>query len=239
MSIGSRIKQRREELGYTQPKLAELVGVSKGTIGNYESNVSSPNEDILFKLFDILKCDANFLYQDNIDWEVFDETSPSEKEHIKKYRKLDTYGKEAVDGVLEVEYKRCTEGALQDKFKRTITINRFSIHKVSAGAGYDLNDGDQWKTLTVIDTPEARAADFAVEIDGDSMEPTYYSGDIVYVVKTTEIPVGTIGIFIQDGHGYIKEAGKNRLISHNKKFPDISGEVKIIGKVIGTAELPD
>lgn len=32
MSIGSRIKQRREELGYTQPQLASLIGVSKGTI---------------------------------------------------------------------------------------------------------------------------------------------------------------------------------------------------------------
>lgn len=107
MSIGSRIKQRREELGYTQPKLAKLVGVSKGTIGNYESNISSPNEEILFKLFDVLNCDANFLYQDNIDWNVLGEANPSEKKHIEKYRTLDTYGKEAVDSILDVEYRRC------------------------------------------------------------------------------------------------------------------------------------
>ena len=64
MSIGDRIKQRRKELKLTQPKLAEIVGVSKGTIGNYESNLCSPNEKILFKLFSALECDANFLYQD-------------------------------------------------------------------------------------------------------------------------------------------------------------------------------
>lgn len=66
MSIGSRIKQRREELGLTQPELAKLVGISKGSIGNYESNVSSPNEKILFKLFEILKCDANFLRNEQV-----------------------------------------------------------------------------------------------------------------------------------------------------------------------------
>lgn len=107
MSIGSRIKQRREELGYTQPQLAKLVGVSKGSIGNYESNVSSPNENILFKLFDVLQCDANFLYQDDIKIELTNFFTEEEKQHIKKYRLLDQHGQKAVDSVLDIEYERC------------------------------------------------------------------------------------------------------------------------------------
>lgn len=109
MSIGSRIKQRREELGYTQPQLAKLVGVSKGSIGNYESNVSSPNENILFKLFDVLQCDANFLYQDDIKIELTNFFTEEEKQHIKKYRLLDQHGQKAVDSVLDVEYERCSK----------------------------------------------------------------------------------------------------------------------------------
>lgn len=107
MSIGSRIKQRREELGYTQPQLAKLVGVSKGSIGNYESNVSSPNENILFKLFDVLQCDANFLYQDDIKIETTNFFTEEEKQHIKKYRLLDQHGQKAVNSVLDIEYERC------------------------------------------------------------------------------------------------------------------------------------
>ncbi len=109
MSIGSRIKQRREELGYTQPQLAEMVGVSKGSIGNYESNISSPNEETLFKLFDVLKCDANFLYQDNIDIQNLESFSTIEIQYIKKYRSLDEHGKRIIDFVLKEEYKRCSE----------------------------------------------------------------------------------------------------------------------------------
>ena len=67
MSIGSRLKLRREELGLTQTELAKLVGVSKGSIGNYESEISSPNENILIKLFSALDCDANYLYHDDIN----------------------------------------------------------------------------------------------------------------------------------------------------------------------------
>ncbi len=106
--IGTRIKQRREELGYTQPQLAELVGVSKGAIGNYESNVSSPNENILLKLFDVLQCDANFLYQDNIKTSPTNFYTEDEKQHIKKYRLLDQHGQKAVDSVLHIEYERCS-----------------------------------------------------------------------------------------------------------------------------------
>ncbi len=106
MSIGSRIKQRREELGLTQPELAKLIGVSKGSIGNYESGVSSPNEKILFKLFSALKCDANFLYQDDIKITEAENFTCEEKEHIKKYRSLDDHGKYTVNTVLDDECER-------------------------------------------------------------------------------------------------------------------------------------
>lgn len=69
MSIGSRIKQRREELGITQTELAALIGVTKGAIGNYETDANSPKASIMYKIFDVLKCDANFLYQDETNYQ--------------------------------------------------------------------------------------------------------------------------------------------------------------------------
>ena len=108
MSIGSRIKQRREELGMTQPELAQKIGVSKGSIGNYESGVSSPNENILFRLFEILKCDANYLYQDDINKkvEIDLDFSEHEKNMIKKYRALDHISQKAVNSIINIEYER-------------------------------------------------------------------------------------------------------------------------------------
>ena len=106
MSIGTRIKQRREELGLTQPTLAKMVGVSKGAIGNYESEVSSPNEPILIKLFDALQCDANFLYQDYIDINTGSNdfnVSDHEKDVIRAYRKQSPTVQAAIDRMLEIE----------------------------------------------------------------------------------------------------------------------------------------
>lgn len=114
MSIGSRIKQRREELGYTQTQLAKLIGISKGSIGNYESNISSPNENILFRLFDVLQCDANFLYQDDITIKETETLTEEEKRHLKKYRLLDQHGQKAVNSVLDVELERCSKAGAPD-----------------------------------------------------------------------------------------------------------------------------
>ena len=49
--------------------------------------------------------------------ELADMFSPSEQAHIKKYRLLDPYGKEAVDGVLDVESRRC-EAARKEQMEQ-------------------------------------------------------------------------------------------------------------------------
>lgn len=103
--IGDKIRERRLELGMTQLQLSQLTDIKKNTISNYENNVSSPSEDNIFKLMEALKCDANYLFE----WEEAEELKLSleEKKHIKKYRLVDTYGQEAVDKILDVEYRRC------------------------------------------------------------------------------------------------------------------------------------
>lgn len=110
MSIGSRIRERRESLGLTQVQLAELLGVTKGAIGNYETDANSPKASMLYKVFNVLQCDANYIFQDEIRERREHTASPWELEHlVKKYRLLDPYGKEAVDSVLDVECRRCTQ----------------------------------------------------------------------------------------------------------------------------------
>lgn len=238
MSIGSRIKERREELQITQVELAKMVGVSKGSIGNYESGVSAPNEKILYKLFTALNCDANYLYQDDMQILLSEnefKIKSSEKATIKKYRTLDEYGKKAVDDLIDNEYERC-----QQEKKIEVIQLPISELKVSAGTGNWIED-NRYGTIEVADTPASRKADLVIEINGDSMEPTFHSGDNVLVRLQPSVDIGEIGVFVKDSEGYIKELGKNRLISHNKKYDDIILDeytnIHCVGKVVGIAEV--
>lgn len=110
MGIGKRIKEARENLGLTQSELAGLVGVTGSAITNYEKETSHPKESVMYKLFEALKVDANYLFQDVAD--ISDSTNTvtiSELNHIKKYRQLDNYGKRIIDLLLDEEYRRCVE----------------------------------------------------------------------------------------------------------------------------------
>ena len=232
--IGDKIKERRNELNLKQSELSLMTGIKTTTISNYENNVSTPNEQNLYKLMDALKCDANFLFE----WEETEQLQPTyaERQQIKKYRSLDEYSKKAVDGLLNTEYDRCTYHTTEQEI---IHLPK-SVLKASAGSGNWL-DEQQLESVSVLDTPQSRKANLVIEVDGDSMSPTYENGDNVLVNTKSDVAIGDIGIFIVDGNGYIKKLGTDRLISVNTEYDDIIpaeySECRCVGKVLGKAEI--
>ena len=48
-------------------------------------------------------------------------------------------------------------------------------------------------------------AEFGIYVSGDSMEPRYHSGQIVWVKRCEELECGDIGIFVYDDCGYLKK----------------------------------
>lgn len=87
----------------------------------------------------------------------------------------------------------------------------------------------------VIKAPYMENADFIIGVNGDSMEPTFFDGDMVYVEKCQLIETGDIGIFIIHNECYIKEAGEDGLVSHNPRYKTIPGteEIQCVGRVLG------
>ena len=50
MSLGDRLRQRRQEMGLTRPQLAAKICVTPSAIANYENGISTPKPDILISL---------------------------------------------------------------------------------------------------------------------------------------------------------------------------------------------
>lgn len=113
MSFSSRLKERRESLGMSRNELAEAINVTPSAIGNYENGISFPKEEILYKIFSVLKVEPNYLWQDEMSENSHQfVVSFPEQEYIKKYRALDQYGKNTVDAVLNCENERCMQSGV-------------------------------------------------------------------------------------------------------------------------------
>ncbi len=61
-TMGAVIKQLREERSLTQSDLAKIIGVSSSTIGMWENDERSPNEDKKEIIADYFNVDMNYLY---------------------------------------------------------------------------------------------------------------------------------------------------------------------------------
>lgn len=249
MGIGNRIKEARLNLGYTQEELAKMLGVTKGAVANYEIETSHPKEPIMYKLFDALKVDANYLFQDEMGSNYPMKVSYNEMEHIKKYRSLDDTGKCHIDYELNREVKRVEEQQKQSEYIKKLetpaivdNISNIDMRLInyyyrvaSAGTGQIIFDMPPTKRIEIPNTPEYRKVDYAIGVNGSSMEPTFQDGDMLLVEMTDTVDVGEIGIFRIDNESYVKKLGETALISLNpaaKNIP-LNETAGCMGRVIG------
>lgn len=119
-------------------------------------------------------------------------------------------------------------------------IKPFYLTSASAGTGSWLYDDTPVEYITIPKTKKTTAADFVLEVRGDSMQPKYFDGDRVLVKKSDTITEGEIGIFILNNEAFIKKMGKGVLISLNPDYDNIAvseyDTISCAGKVIGVLE---
>lgn len=244
------LKSARKSTGMTQKDVSTALNISPNTYKNYEQGLREPNGDTIVALANLFGVSTDYLLgrptaqppTDALE-RLFTEKSFSalEEELLRKYMELPHEARQAVVRFIN----DATAKALQRKngtAPQKLLVMKRSLHKVSAGTGYDLNDSDAWETVTVKDTDDSRKADFLLEIEGDSMETTFHDGETVCVQQTPSVEVGEIGVFWVDGCGYIKELGNGCLISHNSSYDTIplqGTENRCIGRVLGTADVID
>ena len=81
--IGARIRKFREDRGYSQKELAELIGVSNSRISNWEQGINRPDADILVDLCKTLNVSPSELLDVHLK---DDELNDMERKVIKAYR---------------------------------------------------------------------------------------------------------------------------------------------------------
>ena len=233
--IGEQIKKYRNIKGMTQQYIADALGESSGrVIYNWEKGVGRPDCDKLARLCDLLDVSADELIGSKY---LIERPTAIEWTMLQKYRDLDDHGKEVVNFLINNEHNRVSTAS--KKSKPCMYKIRWYTLPASAGSG-NILDSDFAEELYVPESPEAEQADYVISVSGDSMEPTYHDGDKVFVEKCDSVNIGEIGIFIVNGDAYIKERGKNKLISHNEKYShinlNVNDSIYCCGRVIGVVD---
>lgn len=228
--------------GLSMLDVAKGADISYSTYSKYEYGTREIGVPAIKKLAQFYGVSSDVI----IGIEPIPEPDTEERARIMLGQFLEDYHKFPIEQRLEIikkmfELIKEKEEKLQkkeitvEKYRKEIEtiLVEFYPDAVSAGTGVILGD-ERPEKLPFEATEAAKKAKFAVTVHGDSMTPDYNDGDIV-LVREDDVEIGEVGVFRQNGEGYIKERGERELISHNPKYPPIpmSDDCFAVGKVIG------
>ncbi len=220
MSFGKRLRDRRKELGLSQGELAKALGVSLSAVSNYENGLNAMREDVLLRLFQVLDVEPNYLYQDAFSGRSFT-CSVEEERLVKTYRSLRIPGKQTMQAMADALSSYQSE---MDTEKPEEDVRQIPLYRNPAAAGYASPVfGEDFDYIPVTGTTP-RGAEFAVRIQGDSMEPYIHDGAVAFVNRDP-LSNGDVGIFCVDGamlcKQYVRDPlGIVYLFSLNRKRAD-------------------
>ena len=243
--IGNQIKTFRKSAGFTQDELAKRLNTTKQTISRYEKGERKANQDMLFKLCDIFNVSIDdffpVLSKNAVEStnSIPDDPDLLTQQITDKVVQLTTQNKKIV--------LRTSEELLESQNEEETKINEVSEviqlysydyydHPASAGTGQYLND----VRVERIELPVDIDADFVIPIKGDSMEPDYQDGDLVFIQTSVDLNNGVIGVFNYNGDAYIKQLVIDKeqayLHSLNPAYKDMpitpETDFRIIGEVV-------
>ena len=205
--IGRRIAEGRTEAGLSLARFAEALarlGVDVGisAINKWEKGASVPNAYQLMAVCELLGLSADS-FRGSSRWEL----------NAEGLKKLSDY---RADLVASGRYRVQREKAVIEYIDMPV-----SSLAVSAGTGAFLDD-DNFETMSFPASSVPEGAEFGVRVSGDSMEPVYRDGQIVWVRRCRELNPGEVGVFVYDGDGYLKVYGE-RSPENPEDFTDSYG----------------
>lgn len=191
--IGLRIAELRKKNDLSLANLSELLGrcgvvIQPGALSKWELGVTVPSAYQLISVCRIFHIASP---------EYF--TAEGEKHELNAagMKKLEEYKSDLIASGRYTPVER-------QKIGNIIYIDMpVSCLTVSAGTGAFLDEGS-FEMISCPKNSVPAGAEFGIRVSGDSMEPIYKDGQIVWVQSCTSLKPGEVGIFIYDGEGYVK-----------------------------------
>ncbi|MFS9082175.1 S24 family peptidase [Streptococcus mitis] len=220
--IGEKIRQYRLANGWTQQELGAKIGISKNAIGNYEKGFRSPKKNTMFDLAKAFSISIDDLFP------PVQKPYPSDIQTI--YDKLEPPRQGKVLTFAERQLKEQNEEETKiNEVSEVISLYQVEVVSETAAAcgfnyGFGYDDTDR-ETIEVDERPPRH--DIATKVSGDSMQPDYQDGDILYLVdKGLTTYNGDLAVIAYGDRSYFKkiytENGRLRLVSLNDKYEDIT-----------------
>ena len=231
--IAENITHFRKQRGITQKQLAKEVGISASTMTDYMKLRSAPSFGVIQKLadyFGVRKSDIDTTFKVESTDSLADAPDFLTQQITDKVVQLTPENKKIVLRTSEdlLKEQKNEEEAKINEVSEVISLYQVEVVSETAAAcgfnyGFGYDDTDR-EAIEVDKRPPRH--DIATKVSGDSMQPDYQDGDILYLAdKGLTTYNGDLAVIAYGDRSYFKkiytENGRLRLVSLNDKYEDI------------------
>ena len=114
LSMGERIKKKREAKGLTQANIKNLTGISTGNLSDIENGRSLPSALSVIKLSKVLDCTTDWILTgESLKSDIIELSDLRENELLTGFRKLSEEDKEEFLGILQLKLHKSEKERMQ------------------------------------------------------------------------------------------------------------------------------
>ena len=233
-SFASKLRRYRTLNKLTLDELADRLSTSKQVLSRYENEVRIPKVTTVYEYARALGISFSDLLPD--DSAEITALPISDREWaeplVAAYTGAEKPTQEGICRFLDIGYVDPQNHEAESETE----VFRISDQPAAAGTGVYLGP-ESFHEVYINVNKLPKNAIFGIPIQGNSMEPRFHDGEVVIVTRD-EPRIGEIGVFTMEGQGYLKQLGKNELISLNGGYHPIPMDesIRCNGKVVGVLQ---
>lgn len=228
MSVFSdKLNKLMEQRDMSNDELGDLVNVNRTTIARWRSGLRSPKMEKLPEIASVFNVDPRIFVGEyeppqSINY-IYNQLNSDRQSKVYNYAQHELEEQNKIININEIREKQGV----------------YLQSKVAAGAGILDLDPTYGETVSY-DGEIPNHYDLAFLVSGNSMEPVFEDGEIIFVEKYPNPINGALMVVQIDENAYIKkvylEKDNLRLVSLNQDYDDIlangTNNIRIVGKVV-------
>lgn len=218
MMFTERLTKLRQARGWTKKEFSMQIGKTQQTVGKWENGTNAPTFKDLVKLVELFGVTSDYLLglSDSPSKYAYPPFNDNKEEYVgEMFKQLDEGNQDATVDFIEnrLDHQHIFEEIKENDHRKQIVkqdqrpTKRVSIYAKVDAQGFELSE----VPVDCLDYPvPIPIHDIAFKVVGDSLEPSFFDDEVIFVIKDSILRPGDISIVQLNNRYYVMKVIQNR-----------------------------
>lgn len=217
MMFTERLTKLRQAKGWTKKEFSMQIGKTQQTVGKWENGANAPTFKDLVKLVELFGVTSDYLLglSDSPSKYAYPPFNDDKEEYVgDMFKQLDEGNQDATVDFIEnrLDNQHISKKISEEDHRKQIVrqgelpTKRVSIYARVSAQGFELSE----VPVDCLDYPvPIPVHDIAFKVIGDSLEPSFYDNEVIFIIKDSILRTGDISIVQLNSRYYVMKVCKN------------------------------